>query len=143
MNKLPSQSRLYTVNGMIVGAALGSLVAPLYMAAHNYAALGKPELAKRIVRAGLVVFGVILGASVMLPQTLTWAALSIFAQIALTGFLGNSLQGAAIDYHRRNGGQAYGLGRAVLVAVLAGLALMFILLLISLPFALTMQSVSG
>ncbi|MDD9963170.1 MAG: hypothetical protein OXU70_13880 [Gammaproteobacteria bacterium] len=143
MNKLASSPRLYTVNGMMVGAALGSLVAPIYMAAHNYAALGKPELAKRIVRSGLIVYGVILAASLLLPQTITWAPLFIVAQVAIAGFLGNRLQGPAIEYHQSNGGEAYGLGQAVLVALLAGLALMFILLVIALPLSLTMQSLGG
>lgn len=143
MSKPASPPRLYTVNGMMVGAALGSLVAPIYMAAHNYAALGKPELAKRIVQAGLIVYGVILAASLLLPQTVVWAPLFIVAQVAIAGFLGNRLQGPAIDYHRHNGGEAHGLGQAVLVALLAGLALMFILLVIALPLSLTMQSLSG
>jgi len=143
VNQPASPPRLYTVNGMMVGAALGSLVAPIYMAAHNYAALGKPELAKRIVRSGLIVYGAILAASLLLPQTMAWAPLFIVAQVAIAGFLGNRLQGLAIDYHQRNGGEAHGLGQAVLVALLAGLALMLILLVIALPFSLTMQGLEG
>ena len=142
MNGAKSPPRLYTVNGMMVGAALGSLVAPIYMAAQNYAALGKPELAKRIVQAGFVVFGLILLASLLLPLTMTWTPLIIVAQVALAGFLGNRLQGPAIDYHRRNGGEAHGLGQAVLVAVLVSLALMFILLVVALPLSLTMQGLA-
>ena len=143
MSRIASSPKLYTVNGMMVGAALGSLVAPIYMAAHNYAALGKPSLAKRIVRSGLIVYGVILAASLMIPQTITWAPLFVVVQVAIAGFLGNRLQGPAIDYHQRNGGEAYGLGQAVLVALLAGLALMFIVLVIALPLSLTMQSLGG
>ena len=143
MNKQASPSRLYTVNGMMVGAALGSLVAPIYMAAHNYAALGKPELAKRIVQGGLVLYGLILGTSLLLPPTMAWAPAFIVTQVAIAGFLGHRLQGPAIDYHRRNGGAAHGLGQAVLVALLAGLALMFMLLVIALPLSLTMQSLGG
>ncbi len=139
MNQPASPPRLYTVNGMMIGAALGSLVAPIYMAAHNYAALGKPELAKRIVRSGLLVYGAVLALSLLLPQTMTWAPLFIVGQVAIAGFLGNRLQGPAIDYHQRQGGEAYGLGQAVLVALLAGLALMLLLLVIALPFSLTMQ----
>ena len=74
---------------------------------------------------------------------MVWAPLFIVAQVAITGFLGNRLQGPAIEYHRHNGGEAHGLGQAVLVALLAGLALMFILLVIALPLSLTMQSLSG
>ena len=142
MSGATTPPRLYTVNGMMVGAALGSLVAPLYMAAHNYAALGKPQLAKRIVQAGSIVYGLILLASLLLPPTMSFAPLIIVAQVALAGFLGNRLQGPAIDYHRRNGGAAHGLGQAVLVAVLAGLALMFIFLVIALPLSLTMQGLA-
>ena len=139
MNKPSAPPRLYTVNGMMVGAALGSLVAPIYMAAHNYAVLGKPNLAKRIVQAGLVVYGLILLTSVLLPPAIGWAPLIIAAQIAITGFLGSRLQGPAIDYHRRNGGETHGLGQAVLVALLAGLALLFVILVIALPLSLAMQ----
>lgn len=143
MNKPASPPRLYTVNGMMVGAALGSLVAPIYMAAHNYAALGKPALAKRIVQAGLVVYALILGTSLLLPATVVWGSLIIVAQVAIAGFLGDRLQGPAINYHRRNGGEAHGLGQAVLVALLAGLALLFILLVIALPLSLTMQGLAS
>ena len=143
MNNPTSSPRLYTVNGMMVGAALGSLVAPIYMAAHNYAALGKPALAKRIVQAGLVLYGLILATTMLLPPTVAWAPLFIVAQVAITGFLGSRLQGPAIDYHRRNGGEAHGLGQAVLVALLAGLALMFLMLVIAVPLSLTMQSLGG
>ncbi len=143
MNQLLADKRLYSVNGMVAGAVLGSLAAAIYMAATNYLVLGKPRLARRILQGGLVLYGAFLLMGWVLPPSPGWLLALLALQGATTWFLTSRLQGAAIDYHQASGGGLHGPGRVVLVALIVGFALLFLYMVLSLPFALFTQSVTS
>ncbi len=139
MNAAPTNKRLYSVNGMVVGAVLGSLAAAIYMAAYNYVALGQPTLAKRIVQIGIILYGAILLLAMTLPES-QWVMLPLaLLQTGMAWFLASRLQGLAIDHHRQAGGQVQGWVQVVLVSLATGAALLFLVFIVALSLSLIGQ----
>ena len=142
MNATPPKKRLYSVNGMVLGAVLGSLAAALYMAAHNYIALGKPALARRTLRDGLILYGALMLGGLLAPAAVGWALIFMVLQGGLTWFLASKLQGPSIDWHQQAGGQLYSMFRAVLVGIFTAFLVLFLFAVIALPLALIAQGLA-
>lgn len=142
MSATSSGRRLYSVNGMVLGAVLGSLVAALYMAAHNYIALGRPALARRILRDGLILYGALLLAGLLAPAAIGWALGIMAVQGGLVWFLAERLQGPSIAHHQQAGGQLHSMGRAALVGVFTAFFVLFLFAVVALPLSLIAQSLA-
>lgn len=142
MSATPPEKRLYSVNGMVLGAVLGSLAAALYMAAHNYIALGKPLLAKRILRDGLILYCALMLVGLLAPAALGWALVFMVVQGGLTWFAATHLQGPSIEYHQQAGGQLHSMLRSVLVGVCTAFIILFLFTAIALPISLIAQSLA-
>lgn len=142
MSAASSDRRLYSVNGMVLGAVLGSLAAALYMAAHNYIALGRPALAKRVLRDGLILYGLLLLVGLLAPAALGWALAIMVVQGGLTWFFAERLQGPSIAYHQQAGGRLHSMGRAALVGVCTAFLVFFLFVVVALPLSLIAQGLA-
>ena len=142
MSAAPSDKRLYSVNGMVLGAVLGSLAAALYMAAHNYIALGNPALARRVLRDGLILYGLLLLVGLLTPAALVWALTFMALQGGLTWLFAERLQGPSIAYHQQAGGRLHSMGRAALVGVCTAFLVFFLFVVVALPLSLIAQGLA-
>ncbi len=145
---LSSETRLYPVSGMVVGAMLGSLAAAIYMTAANYFAMERPALARQTLLGGAALFALI----VLLPMLATPLGFGENANPLLTSivmaliqgwlasFFGSRLQGAAIAHHRQSGGEVHGLGRSILTSILVVVAMLFLLVTIVLPISIILNA---
>lgn len=131
---------LYGVHGIIMGTILGSLAAGVVMLYLNYRAMGKANLAKTVITAGVAMFLVVMGLATLTPNTLTMALVFMVIQVAIAWFLTDRLQGEAISYHQSRGGPMHSNVRAAAVGFLTGMSLFFLLVLVSSTYlALTGQ----
>lgn len=131
---------LYSLQGIIMGTILGSLAAGVVMIYLNYRAMGRANLAKTVTTAGAALFLVVMGLATLSPNTLLMAFVFMAVQVAIAWFLTDRLQGAAISYHRSQGGAMHSNVRAAAVGFLTGMSLFFILILVSSSYlALTGQ----
>ena len=111
---------LYSLDGIVIGTLLGSLVAGIYMVAHNYLALGSVRLAKQTLVVGMVLYAIVIAGSSIAPASLWTALIFALGQTGLAYLLASRLQGASISYYAQRDGQIHGLFRSALVGLLAG-----------------------
>lgn len=128
---------LYTVDGMVIGTLLGTLIAGIYMMMHNYVTLGAVRLAKVTILVGTFLYTTI----ILLAWTITnrteqpflWVALlSTLAQTGLVYLASNRLQGASIRYYAERGSKVHSTFRSVLVGLFAGMLSLGLLIVIAL-----------
>ncbi len=112
---------LYSVDGIVIGTLLGSLVAGIYMVMYNYVTLGKVGLARQSVVVGLGLYALVMLASWLAPSNLWMALILALGQAGLAYLLAGRLQGASIRYYAQQGSAIHGLFRSALVGLLAGL----------------------
>ena len=112
---------LYSLDGIVIGTLLGSLVAGIYMVMYNYVTLGKVRLARQSLVVGLGLYALILLASWAAPSNLWMALTFALGQAGLAYLLAGRLQGASIRYYAQQGSALHGLFRSALVGLLAGL----------------------
>ena len=118
----PSERRLYSLDGIVIGTVIGSLVAGVYMIVHNYIALGSVRLARHSLLAGMFLYGVkILLLSAVPLHSWVWLGF-IFGPAGLLYLLASRLQGPSIRYHVERGVAVHGLLRWVLVGLIMGAA---------------------
>ena len=123
---------LYSIDGIVIGTLLGSLIAGVYMVMYNYATLGAFRLARQTVIVGLILFAVIILAGLAAPSNI-WVALTLgLGQAGLAYLLASRLQGASISYYTERGGRVHGLFRSALVGLLAGAISLMVLGLLAL-----------
>jgi len=131
----PSGIALYSVQGIVIGTVLGSLAAGIAMLFLNYRALGKTNLATSVAIWGSAIcIGVVLLTS-LAPNTTELALLFMGLQAVIAFFLADRLQGAAISYHRQHAGTMHSSLRAAGIGFLAGMAIIFALLTLSILWA--------
>ncbi len=118
---------LYSVRGILIATILASLAAGIFLIYLNYMSLGYNKLAKLTIRWGVVCFMLISALAYQMPS---YGALFIVLQTGLAGIAADRLQGAAINYHRENGGVMHSSLRAAGIGVLAGIAALFALVFI-------------
>ena len=111
---------LYSLDGIVIGTLLGSLIAGIYMVMYNYVTLGSFRLARQTVIAGLILYAIIILASWIAPDNLWLALIFALGQAGLAYLLAGRLQGASIRYYAQHGGPVHGLFRSALVGLLAG-----------------------
>ena len=126
---------LYTIDGIVIGTLLGSLIAGIYMMMSNYVAFGSAQLARQTIVAGLVIYALFLLASWAAPPSFWFALVFALGQALLAYLLAGRLQGASIRYYAERGSQVHGLFRSVLVGLLAGLMSFTVLLVVYAIFA--------
>ena len=112
---------LYSLDGIVIGTLLGSLIAGIYMVMHNYLAFGSVRLAKQTIVVGMILYAIIMVASSIAPANLWTALVFALAQAGLAYLLASRLQGASISYYAQRGGEVHGLFRSALVGLLAGI----------------------
>ena len=121
---------LYTIDGIVIGTLLGSLIAGIYMMMSNYLAFGSGRLARQTLIGGMGVFALVLLASWAAPPGFLFALVFALGQALLAYLLAGRLQGTSIRYYAERGTQVHGLFRSALVGLLAGaLSLIVVLLL--------------
>ncbi len=124
MNSPPAKrisQPLYSLDGIVIGTLLGSLIAGIYMVMHNYITLGSVGLARQTLVVGGVLYAMVICASWLAPPSL-WLALAFaLGQAGLAYLLASRLQGASISYYAQRGEPIHGLFRAALVGLLAGI----------------------
>ncbi len=130
---------LYSLDGIVIGTLLGSLIAGIYMMVHNYLALGSVRLAKQMLIGGLIVHALVhtiaLIAITFAPpqvasQVLTFAFVFAVGQAGLAYLVAQFLQGPSILYYETRGAPIHGLFRSVLVGFLAGILASFVALVL-------------
>ena len=112
-----------------MGTILGSLAAGIVMLYLNYRALGRANLATTIATWGAASFATVIGIASLTPNTLPMALLFMVLQAAIAYFLTGKLQGAAIRYHRQQGGAMHSNVRAAAVGFLTGMVMFMLLVL--------------
>ena len=118
----PLERRLYSLDGIVIGTVIGSLVAGVYMIVHNYIALGSVRLARHSLVAGMCLYGIkILLLSALPLNSWVWLGF-IFAPAGLLYLLASRLQGPSIRYHMERGVAVHGLLRWMLVGLTMGAA---------------------
>ena len=112
---------LYSLDGIVIGTLLGSLIAGIYMVMYNYITLGSFRLARQTVVVGLILYAIVIFASWAAPANFWIALIFALGQAALAYLLAGRLQGASISFYAERGGPIHGLFRSALVGLLAGL----------------------
>jgi hypothetical protein len=124
-------AQLYTAQGIAIGTLLGSLAAGAVLLWLNYRALGYHALANKVAAAGFLVYAVIIVVASALPDEPVLGLVFMALQTGLAYWLAWVLQGDAIAYHQAQGGALHSNFRAAAVGLLAGLAVVVLLLVIS------------
>ena len=124
------QAPLYSLDGIVIGTLLGSLIAGIYMMVHNYLTLGSARLAKQTLIAGLLLYGIVLIASVLAPPQATIALIFAVGQAGVAYLVARLLQGPSILYYAKQGAAIHGLFRSALVGLLAGIFSFFVALVL-------------
>ena len=112
---------LYSLDGIVIGTLLGSLIAGVYMMMYNYVTFGSARLARQTVIGGMALYALVLLASWAAPPSFWVALIFALGQAGLAYLLASRLQGASIGYYVERGGQLHGLFRSALVGLLAGI----------------------
>jgi amino acid transporter len=121
---------LYSVRAIAVGTILGSLAAGAVMLWLNYRNLGYPALANRVAALGGLLYLIIIGVASLLPNNPLLGVIFIALQTGLAYWTATALQSRAIAYHQQQGGPMYSTARGALVGFLAGISVIFAMLLI-------------
>ena len=111
---------LYSIDGIVIGTLLGSLIAGIYMMMSNYVTFGSARLARQTVTGGLAIYALVLLASWAAPPSFWFALVFALGQALLAYLLAGRLQGASIRYYAERGSPVHGLFRSALVGLLAG-----------------------
>ncbi len=122
---------LYSIDGIVIGTLLGSLIAGIYMMMANYVALGSPRLARQALIGGMVLYVLVLLASWAAPPSFWVALFFALGQALLAYLIAKRLQGASIGYYAERGSPIHGLFRSALVGLLAGVFSVFVVLILS------------
>ena len=122
------ERRLYSLDGIVIGTLLGSLVAGVYMMMSNYITLGSARLARHTLTGGMVLYTLVLVAGWAAPQSFWVAFVFAVGQVLVAYLLASRLQGASIRYYAKRGLGVHTMFRAVLVGVLAGVLSLFVVL---------------
>lgn len=129
-------NRLFTPAGIAVGTLLGSLIAAVMMMWMNYRVLGYRTLGNRFMAGGILAYVLVLVGATALPRTTTVGLALLGLQCVVAWWAANTLQGAAIDYHRAHGGAVHGLAVAATVGFVVFLVSTLMLVLIGRAFGL-------
>ncbi len=121
---------LYSLDGIVIGTLLGSLIAGIYMMLHNYLTLGSPRLAKQTLFVGLSLYGIVLIASAFAPPQPTIALIFAIGQAGAAYLAARLLQGPSIAYYVKQGTEVHGLFRSALVGLMAGIFSFFVALVL-------------
>ncbi len=121
---------LYSVGAIAVGTVLGSLAAGAVMLWLNYRNLGYPALANRVAALGGLLYLIIIGIASVLPNDPLLGVAFIALQTGIAYWTATALQAKAIAYHQQQGGAMHSLARGALVGFLAGITVIFAMLLI-------------
>ena len=138
MNTQPAkriERPLYSIDGIVIGTLLGSLIAGVYMMSSNYAAFGSGRLARQTLIGGMAIFALVVLASWAAPPSFLFALVFALGQALLAYVFANRLQGASIRYYAERGTQVHGLFRAALVGLLAGILSFTVVVALSAIFA--------
>lgn len=130
-----AERSLYTLDGIVIGTLLGSLIAGIYMMMSNYVTLGSARLARQTLTVGMAVYVLVLLASLAAPPSFLVALIFALGQALLAYLLASRLQGASIRYYAERGTQLHGLFRSALVGLLAGVLAFTVLLFLYLLFS--------
>ena len=126
---------LYTIDGIVIGTLLGSLIAGIYMMMSNYVAFGSLQLARQTIVAGMAIYALVLLVSLAAPPSFWFALAFALGQTLLAYLLAGRLQGASIRYYSERGSRVHGLFRSALVGLLAGVLSFIVLLVLYAIFA--------
>lgn len=108
-------ARYYTPRQMLIAALLGGPLAAALLMAENYGTLGQPGNRLRTVGFGVVGTLILLTLSVLLPENVPGAALSV--GVAFGGrILAEQLQGPAVTEALSKGAALHGWGRTIAVS---------------------------
>jgi hypothetical protein len=122
----PTRLPLYSIQGIVIGALLGTFAASVVLVALNYAALGAPALARRIAWFGVAGYLVLIGIVALVP--IEWRLfVASPLQMITAWWLAERLQGQAIRYHLAHGGELRSNFLAAGIALLVGVAMLFLL----------------
>ena len=127
---------LYTIDGIVIGTLLGSLIAGIYMMMSNYITLGSVKLARQTITVGMAIYALVLLASWAAPPSFWLALVFALGQALLAYVVAGRLQGASIRYYAERGSQVHGMFRSALVGVLAGIVSFTVVLVLYALFAL-------
>lgn len=133
MTEPPSRGKagpLYSVPAIAVGTVLGSLAAGAVMLWLNYRNLGYPALANRVAALGGLLYLLIIGIASLLPNDPVLGVGFIALQTGIAYWTATTLQAKAIAYHQQQGGAMHSIARGALVGFLAGITVIFAMLLI-------------
>jgi len=118
---------LYSLHGIVIGTLLGSVLAGTYMVMHNYIVLGYVGLVRHTIIGGLLLFGITIAVSWIVPANILGILIYAIGQAGLAYLLARRLQGAGISYYVANGGSTHSILRAVLIGVATGFVMLFAL----------------
>jgi hypothetical protein len=122
--------QLYTPIGVALGTLLGTLAGGVVLLWLNYRALRHPKLANRILVGGLICHLAIVATASMLPGS-AWIAVGfVVLQTALAHQVAEALQGDTVRYYCSRGMAAQPLINAAAVGLLAGLAVLLLLVML-------------
>ena len=126
----PTGRPLYSLDGIVIGTLLGSLIAGIYMMMSNYVALGSGRLARQTLIGGIWLYALVLIASWFAPPSFWLALVFALGQALLAYLVAGRLQGAGIRYYAERGTPVHGLFRSALVGLLAGVFSGFVVLIL-------------
>lgn len=127
---------LYSIDGIVIGTLLGSLIAGIYMMMSNYLTFGSARLARHTLTGGMVLYALVLLVSWAAPPTFWAAPVFALGQALLAYLFASRLQGTSIRYYAERGAPLHGLFRAALVGLLAGVLSLTLLLVLYALFAI-------
>jgi hypothetical protein len=126
-----SSYRLYSLEGIIVGTIIGSIVTGAYLLWSNWRSIGDPESARSVVKYGFFGAVVVFGAIWLVPETWDVVAITIYiAQPAVVYLFAHITQADALEKHAKSGATFYSWQRAAGVAFLVNLAMIALLVVI-------------
>ena len=125
----PAPSRdllLFDRNAVLIATFLGSLISGALIGWWNYRAMGRPDLAKRVLSIGIVaqVLLVIFAILTMTPNSMLQLLLMLI-QLAIAWFGFQTLQSAAITWHIERGAKLQPRWRAAWFAVVTCFVFVF------------------
>lgn len=117
---------LFDRHGVAVATIMGTLLAGAFLLWLNYRAMGRPDLARRMIMYSLVAEVIVISIAIVLPPGSITQLIPLAIQVALAWYGTTWLQGAAIDWHRQRGAALQSVWRAAGLGFLAGMVILFI-----------------
>ncbi len=122
------KGKLYEDKAIYIGTFLGGPLVATYMLADNYKTLGKPEKATKVWIIGVVSVIILFTLMLSVPDDLQIPNLLVPAIMAgIVYFIVKATQAEEIKNHIVAGGEIYGWGRNVVVAII-GIILTFVVM---------------